>query len=198
MRLWSAGAEATANALGVAASITPVNSHRSWLEHVPVSTIKYTMAGPVVHAALTAAHMSRLGHTGDTQAFDDVEYGYPRYIGTTRWEPDSILDGLGEHWYFPRENSFKHYPHCRALHGLLDLLNQTLDEHSIKAAEIDAIRAWGEGHVERVSWLTTNIRGAVDAQFSIAHGLAVGAQQIAPSKAWQSPSVLFDDGVLDL
>src|SRR5436309_743336 len=85
MRLWSAGAEATANALGVAASITPVNSHRSWLEHVPVSTIKYTMAGPVVHAALTAAHMSRLGHTGDTQAFDDVEYGYPRYTGTTRW-----------------------------------------------------------------------------------------------------------------
>lgn len=197
-QLRNAPAEVIANALGVAAAITPVNSHRSWLEHIPVSTIKYTMAGPVVHAALTAAHMAILGHTGDIQVFDDAEYGYPQFIGSTRWEPHKITDGLGSEWNFHRENSFKHYPHCRALHGLLDLLTDTLEGNDIKPAEIDAIRAWGEGHVERASWLTTDVNSAVEGQFSIAHGLAVGSQRLPPSKNWQAPEVMFDSDVLDL
>ncbi|MGW2650324.1 MmgE/PrpD family protein [Streptomyces sp. NPDC001393] len=186
------------HALGVAASITPVNSHRSWIEHVPISTIKYTMAGPIAHTALTAAYMAELGHTGDIQAFDDAEFGYPRFIGTKRWVPENIVAGLGETWNFPPENSFKHYPHCRALHGLLDLLNDMLSANNIRPNEIDAIRAWGEGHVERASWLTTDINRPVDGQFSIAHGLAVGAQQLPPSKRWQAPEVIFNEDVLRL
>ena len=197
-RLRRESAEVTGHALGIAAGITPANSHRSWLEHVPVSTIKYTMAGPVVQSALMAAHLAALGHTGDIQTFDDAEFGYRRFIGSTRWEPQRITANLGNEWYFPTENSFKHYPHCRALHGLLDLLNQTMSENSIRPAEIDEIRAWGEGHVERASWLTTEITRTVEAQFSIAHGLAVGAQQLRPSKAWQSPEVVHDGRVLEL
>jgi 2-methylcitrate dehydratase PrpD len=197
-RLWKASAEVTAHALGIAAAITPVNSHRSWLEHIPVATVKYTMAGPVVHSALTAAHMANLGHTGDVQVFDDAEFGYPVFIGTKRWVPQNITNGLGETWYFPSENSFKHYPHCRALHGLLDLLTDTLEVNDIRPTEIDAIRAWGEGHVERASWLTTEVSDAVEGQFSIAHGLAVGAQRLPPSKGWQAPEVMFNGDVLNL
>jgi 2-methylcitrate dehydratase PrpD len=197
-QLWKSPAETTAHALGIAAAITPVNSHRSWLEHIPVATVKYTMAGPVAHSALTAAHMARLGHTGDVQVFDDAEFGYPVFIGTKRWVPENITDGLGQTWYFPNENSFKHYPHCRALHGLLDLLTDTLQVNDIKPREIDAIRAWGEGHVERASWLTTEVSDAVEGQFSIAHGLAVGAQRLPPSKVWQAPEVMFNSDVLDL
>ncbi|QSE86097.1 MmgE/PrpD family protein [Rhodococcus koreensis] len=197
-KLRSATAEVTAHALGIAAGITPANSHRSWIEHIPISTIKYTMAGPVVQSALTAAHMALLGHTGDVQTFDDDEFGYPRFIGTKRWVPENITHEIGSTWHFPAENSFKHYPHCRALHGLLDLVNDTLRDNNIRPTEIDAIRAWGEGHVERASWLTTDINRAVDGQFSIAHGLAVGVQQLPPSKRWQSPEIVFDDQVLDL
>jgi 2-methylcitrate dehydratase PrpD len=197
-RLRGVSADMTAQALAIAASITPVNSHRSWLEHVPVSTIKYTMAGPVVQAALTASFMGFYGHRGDPAVFDDPEFGYPRFIGTNRWEPECLTAGLGTEWNFQRENSFKHYPHCRALHGLLDLLIDTLDENQLQVSEIDAIRAWGEGHVERASWLSKAISHPVDGQFSIGHGLAVGAQRIPPSRAWQSPEVVFDPAVLSL
>ncbi|MFF4357681.1 MmgE/PrpD family protein [Streptomyces sp. NPDC001604] len=197
-RLRGASADMTAQALAIAASTTPVNSHRSWLEHIPVSTIKYTMAGPVVQAALTASFMAFYGHRGDPAVFDDREFGYPRFIGTKRWEPERLTAGLGTEWNFHRENSFKHYPHCRALHGLLDLLTDTLDEHQLRPSEIDAIRAWGEGHVDRASWLSNAISHPVDGQFSIAHGLAVGAQRIPPGRTWQSPEVVFDPEVLSL
>ena len=197
-RLRAASGDVTAQALAVAASISPVNSHRSWLEHVPISTIKYTMAGPLTQTALTAAYMAFLGHRGDPAVFDDAEFGYPRFIGSNRWKPERLTASLGSDWNFQRENLFKQYPHCRSQHGLLDILTDIVTENSIEPTEITAIRSWGEGHVERASWLTKDISHPVDAQFSIAHGLAVGAQRIAPSKAWQSPAVVFDPAVLEL
>ncbi len=197
-RLWGESAEVTSHALSIAAAITPVNSHRSWLEHTPVSTIKYTMAGPITQAALTAAHMANLGHRGDAAVFDDAEYGYRRFIGSVRWQPERMLKDIGQHWYFPKENAFKVYPHCRALHGLLDLLVGLLDENAIATSEIQAIRTWGEGHVERACWTTRDISDVVDGQFSAAHGLAVGAQRLPKSKVWQSADVVLAPHVLDL
>ncbi len=197
-RLWRESASVMSHALAIAAAITPVNSHRSWLEHTPVATIKYTMAGPITQAALTAAHMAHLGHRGDPAVFDDAEYGYRRFIGSVRWQPERMLKDIGDYWYFPKENSFKVYPHCRALHGLLDLLIGILDENGIATPEIRAIRTWGEGHVERACWTTRNIADVVDGQFSAAHGLAVGAQRLPKSNVWQAPDVVLAPHVLEL
>ena len=130
--------------------------------------------------------------------FDDPEFGYPRFIGTKRWQPAALTEQVGDGWNFQRENLFKHYPHCRSQHGLLDLLGEILDDNGIRASEIEAIRAWGEGHVDRPIWLTNTIEQLVDAQFSIAHGMAVAAQRIPPGKAWQSADVVFDPAVLEL
>jgi 2-methylcitrate dehydratase PrpD len=198
MQLREASPEMTAHALSIAASITPVNSHRSWIEHTPVSTIKYTMAGPITQTALTAAHMALLGHRGDPRVFDDAEFGYRRFIGSTRWSPEKLTVDLGKSWRFQRENSFKLYPHCRAPHGLIDLLGGILDENALNATEIEAIRAWGEGHVDRPCWTVSEINDPVEAQFSTAHGLAVAAQRLPSSKVWQSREVVFAPQVLDL
>ena len=197
-RLRRADADATAHALAIAAAITPVNSHRSWIEHTPVATIKYTMAGPIAQAALTAAHMAFLGHRGDPAVFDDAEFGYRRFIGSARWQPERLVDGIGRDWRFQRENSFKVYPHCRAPHGLLDLLTGILDENGIATSEIEAIRAWGEGHTERPCWTTREINNPIDAQLSTVHALAVGAQRLPNTKVWQSPEVMFAPHVLGL
>lgn len=197
-RLLGASADVIANALAIAAAITPVNSHRSWLEHTPVATIKYTMAGPIAHAALTAAYMATLGHRGDPAVFDDGEFGYRRFIGSVRWQPERMLNGIGQEWHFQKENAFKVYPHCRALHGLLDLLVSILEDNAIETSQIQAIRTWGEGHVERACWTTRDIANPVDGQFSTAHGLAVGAQRLPKSKIWQAPEVALGSQVLDL
>jgi 2-methylcitrate dehydratase PrpD len=190
--------EKTADALGIAGAITPVNSYRTWMENVPNSTIKYSMPGPVTQAALTAAYSSLLGHTGDRRILDDAEFGYRRFIGTQRWEPDNLVQDLGSSWGFPRAHTYKPYPHCRVGHGPLDALREIVGSHGLAPDEIDAIRCWGEGWVERPVWLHDDVQHPHEAQFSIAHGLAVGAHMIEPGPAWQQPETLQKPSVLEL
>lgn len=191
-------AEKIADTIGIAGAITPVNSYRTWMENVPNSTIKYSMPGPVTTAALTAAYSSLFGHTGDRMLLDDAAYGYPRYIGTRRWEPTNLVDGLGQVWGFPAAHSYKPYPHCRVGHGPLDALRDILATHDIKPGEIDAIRCWGEAWVERPVWLHNDVQHPHEAQFSIAHGLAVGALMLPPGPAWQQPETMQSPEVLRL
>lgn len=197
-RLLGHSSEVTAHALGIAGSIAPVNTLRSWAMHPPVSTIKYLLAGQLVQTAITAASLAGLGHRGDRQILDDAEFGWRRFIGTERWVPERINDGLGVVWGFPREQSFKPYPHCRILHALLDGLDEVVSTHGLVPEEIERIDAWGESFVELPMWLSTTITHVQDAQFSIAHGLAVGAQGITPGPGWQTPEVVFSPDVLDL
>lgn len=187
-----------ADAIAIAANTTPVNSHRSWLGHAPSATIKYLLAGGLAQSAYTAAYMAKLGHRGDLQVFDDAEIGYRRFIGTRRWEPQNITDGLGETWRFPAESTIKPYPHCRILHGLLDVMTDILDRNDIRPEEITAIRTWGEASVMHPVWLTREVTHVHDAQFSIAHGIAVGAHRVVPSKAWHDPALVFGSSVMDL
>ncbi|QCX26525.1 MmgE/PrpD family protein [Nocardioides jishulii] len=192
------GAEGLADTLGIAGAVTPVNSYRTWMENVPNSTIKYSMPGPVTQAGLNAAYAAQLGHTGDRMMLDDAEFGYARFIGTKRWEPAHLVDGLGEVWGFPGAHSYKPYPHCRVGHTPLDALRDLVREHDLAPHEIDAIRCWGEAWVERPVWLLNDVQHPHEAQFSIAHGLAVGAHMIEPGPAWQSPETLRDPSVLAL
>ena len=190
--------EVTADAIGIAGAVSPVNSYRTWMDNVPNSTIKYTMAGPITQAALIAAYSAGNGHTGDRRLLDDTKFGYRRFIGTERWEPDNLVRDLGRTWRFPQEHSYKPYPHCRVNHAPFDALNAILSEHEIKPDEIDAIRCWGEGWVEQPIWLNNDVRHPHDAQFSIAHGLAVGAHRLPPGLAWQTPETLRNPSVLAL
>jgi 2-methylcitrate dehydratase PrpD len=187
-----------ANALGIAGSISPVNSQVAWFQHAPSSTIKYLLAGALTQSAMTAAHMAEFGHRGDVQILDDREYGFARFIGTRRWEPDRITTNLGTDWQFPSEQAYKPYPHCRILHALLDCLAEIVEQNDIKPAEIDGIKALVEGFVEQPVWLNRNIEHVHDAQFSIAHGLAVGAHRVAPGKGWQDPELVFSPSVMSL
>lgn len=198
VKLKGLGAETTAHALGIAGSISPVNSQVAWFQHAPSSTIKYLLAGALTQAAMAAAHMAEFGHRGDLQILDDREYGFPRFIGTTRWEPDRILAALGTDWQFPTEQAYKPYPHCRILHALLDSLNEIVDQNELRPDEIDGIKVWVEGFVEQPVWLNRDIRHVHDAQFSIAHGIALGAHRVPPGKAWQDPELVFGESVMRL
>ncbi|MBI4692756.1 MAG: MmgE/PrpD family protein [Gammaproteobacteria bacterium] len=197
-RLGGYAPETTAHALGIAGCIAPVQSQVAWFQHAPSSTIKYLLAGALVQAAQTAAHMAELGHRGDLQVLDDREYGFPRFIGTRRWMPDRITSALGTEWLFTAEQAYKPYPHCRILHALLDAERAILDEHGIAPEEIDGIKAWVEGFVEQPVWQNRRIEQPHDAQFSIAHGLAFGAMRVPPGKAWQEPARLNDPVVMKL
>jgi len=198
LKVKGASSAVMANALGIAGCISPVNSQAAWFQHAPSSTIKYLLAGALSQAAVTAAYMAELGHRGDLMVLDDRQYGFPRFIGTKRWEPGPITAALGAEWHFPAEQAYKPWPHCRILHALLDCMTEILDRHDIKPAEIEAIQAYVEGFAEQPVWLNRDVRHVHDAQFSIAHGLAVGAHRVKPGKAWMDPELVFGKSVMDL
>jgi 2-methylcitrate dehydratase PrpD len=198
MKLRGADPATIAHGLGIAGCIAPVNSQVAWFQHAPSSTIKYLLAGALTQAAQTAASMAELGHRGDLKVLDDRQYGFPRFIGTKRWEPDVISEALGTQWKFPAEQSYKPYPHCRILHALIDCLTEIVQTHDIRPAEIESIKAYVEGFVEQPVWLNRDIQHVHDAQFSIAHGLAVGAHRVKPGKDWLDPGLVFSDSVMSL
>jgi 2-methylcitrate dehydratase PrpD len=192
-------AEQIANALAIAAAITPVNAHGAWLRHAPPSTIKYLMAGALAQSALTAAEMGELGHRGDLQLLDDVEFGYPRFSGTTKWEPQQLTKDLGTDWRFPNFQMYKPYPHCRVMHAPLDILLDLVHKHDLRVEEIEGITAYGEGWAYVLpSFVFREIREPQDAQFCFAHGLAVAAHRIPPGPKWQDAQVVFDPSVMKL
>lgn len=185
------------NALSIAAIISPVNSAAAWRQHAPATTIKYMLGGWLAQGALTAAQMAELGHRGDDDIFDP-EFGYPRFIGTRRWQPENTLRGLGTDWIFPRESSFKPYPHCRVLHAPLDALTEIVTAQNLRPDEIEEITVWVEGFVERPIWMNNAITDVTDAQFSIAHGMALGAHRFASGPDWQRPENVHAPSVMAL
>lgn len=190
--------EKLANSLGIAGSITPVNTHWAWTQHAPATTIKYGAAGPMAVSAMNAAYYAELGHRGDIQILDDAEFGFRKFIGSTRWQPELITPGLGSDWIFNKEQAYKPYPHCRVLHALLDCERQIIEDNNIQPSEITGIHAWVEAFIMQPLWLLRKIDHITDAQFSVAHGLSLGAHRIPPGKAWQSEEVVFNPSILSL
>ncbi|QKT08818.1 MmgE/PrpD family protein [Gordonia sp. X0973] len=197
-RLRGSGRATTTDALALAPTIAPPNTMRSWFAHTPSTTFKYLMAGALVQSAFCAHDMAALGHRGDHHVLDDADHGYAAFIASGRWEPCAITSDLGTRWGFPAEQAYKPYPHCRVLHGLLDLVTAVADEHNLAPAQIDKIEAWGEAWVEHPIWENRSIDHPVDAQFSIGHGLALGAHRVPPGPQWQRNETVQSESVLAL
>lgn len=191
-------ADVTANALAIAASISPVNAHWSWFNHTPPSTTKYQLGGVVAQSAITACHMAEFGHRGELQILDDGDFGYRRFIGSSKWEPEHLTERLGDDWRFPAALAYKPYPHCRVMHSAFGAMIAVLEEHDIQPAEIDGIKVYVEAMTQQPVWLNRDITHVIDGQFSIAHGMALAAHRPPSDKTWQEPALVNSSSVLSL
>lgn len=198
LKVKGASSEVIAHSLGVAGCTVPVNSHMAWVNHAPSTTIKYTVGGVMAQAVLTAALLGEGGHRGDLQVLDDPEYGFAGMIGTKRWEPAPITEKLGGAWGFVAQSSIKPYPYCRVLHTAFDIMARLQDAHDINPEQIESIRVQGEGFLERPLWQSNEIGHVIDAQFSLAHGIALAAHRVKPGKDWQDPALVYSKSVMDL
>jgi 2-methylcitrate dehydratase PrpD len=173
-----------------------VNPQLAWFEHIPSSTVKYLMSGMLAQQPLTAAHAGERGHRGDLQALDDSTYGYPRYIGIELWEPHHITNGLGTEWNFQKFSSITPYPHCRIMHALFDCVTDLVRSHNLKPDEIEALTVYVEGISQRPVWLSREVANGHDAQFCMAHGIAIAAHRIKPGKDWMKPETIHSPSVM--
>ena len=190
--------EVLANALAIAGGISPANPQIGWFQHSPSSTVKHLMAGALAQQALIASYMGELGHRGDLQMLDDAEYGYRRFIGTTKWEPEHITRNLGSVWNFPAESSYKPYPHCRVMHVMFDCIVKIVQEQGLRPDEIESMLVYVEEFAIRPVWINRDIGHVHDAQFSMAHGIAMAAHNFPLGKEWQDPGNVFSPSVMSL
>lgn len=197
-KLGGQSSDTLAHALGIAGAIAPVNSQIAWFEHTPIATIKYLLAGMLAQQALTAMHMAQLGHRGDLQILDDREVGYARFIGTEKWAPEELTDGLGSVWNFPAATSYKPYPHCRIMHGMFDCIVKVVQEQRLRPDEIETMKVYVEGIAERPCWVNRRIERVEDAQFSMAHGIAMAAHGFPLGREWQDPKNVYSPSVMAL
>ncbi|MEY4138714.1 MAG: hypothetical protein RLZZ371_896 [Pseudomonadota bacterium] len=187
-----------ANALAIAGGNSPANPQIAWFQHSPSSTVKHLMAGALAQQALISSYMGELGHRGDLQLIDDAEYGYRRFIGTTKWEPEHITRNLGSVWNFPAESSYKPYPHCRVVHVMFDCIIKLMQQHGLRPNEIESMLVYVEELAIRPVWLNREIGHVHDAQFSMAHGMAMAAHGFPLGKEWQDPKNVFSPSVMAL
>lgn len=174
------------HALGIAAYFCTVPVARDWEHASPKSMVKYTPVGLLAQNALQAAELARQGFTGHPQVLD-APFGLGRILGTGRWEPAIVADGLGSRWTF-LEQQYKPWPCCRFFHSQLDLAARLIAQHSLKPADIETIDSHGPRFVANAQPYDT--RTQVDVQFSLPFCMSLVAHGVAPDAGWQSHATL--------
>ncbi len=187
-RLLALTPEQMGHALGIAGYLCSLPTGRDWEDTMPKSIIKYSPAGWNCQAAVTAALLAEQGYTGSRDMLDN-QFGFHKFYGAGVWNPDAIVDGLGEKWEFP-DCQYKLYPCCRFLQSALDCLMDLIAEHDFRPSEIESIKAYSLPFLAHPDQL--NVTTQVDAQYSFPYAAAVAVHGIKSGVDWQDMNTIND------
>lgn len=187
-RLLGLGGADLANALGFAGTLASVPSLRryNW-ERRPLVSCK-DFNGPAAESGVRAVRYAMAGLVGAADVLDGPT-GFWRMIGSDRFNPDLLCDGLGDVWW-TRHASFKPYPACRWMHTALESFEVLRDAHALAADEIDRIEVLTSSGLAR-DFMDAAPRTMIDAQFSLPYGLACLALELPPPD-WHAGATLVD------
>lgn len=188
-RLLGLGGADLANAFGFAGTLAPVPSLRryNW-DSRPLVSFKDFNA-PAAEAGLRAVRYAAAGLVGAADVLDGPT-GFWRMIGSDRFDPDVLCDGLGEVWW-ARHASFKPYPACRWMHTALESFETLRDTHGLVAGEIEKFEVLTSAGLAR-DFMDAAPATMVDAQFSLPYCLACLALGLPPVD-WHVANALADD-----
>jgi 2-methylcitrate dehydratase PrpD len=182
------------NALGIAGYIAPIPSGGKFTRTRGVPSVKYTLAGWLCQAEVTAASLAEMGYSGDISVFEG-EYGFWRFSGSDRWNPEPVMDKLGEKWRL-LSTRYKYYPCCGALQTALDCFVNIVNENHLEPEEIERVDAFLEGFCDEPVFRNNVIRTQGDAQFSIAYLFSVAAYRVQIGPEWQDIALINEPKVL--
>jgi 2-methylcitrate dehydratase PrpD len=180
--------ERVAHALGISAYLCPLPVCRNWEEAIPKSMIKYVPVSWVSQGSVTAAFLAKEGYTGNPRVFDG-EYGFWRFYGAERWEPEIIADRLGEQWRF-MEMAYKTYPCCTFFHAQLDAFIDIIEKNGLQPEDIESVNSYSIPFVANP--VPYDVETQVDVQFSLPFVLSAAANRIRVGADWQEHDTIRD------
>ncbi len=187
--------DALNNAVGLAGGLTPVPSlHKYNWNSRPIISLKDFVA-PAAMSGVLAVELGQAGFVGSSDLFDGPT-GYWRMIGSDRFDPATLTNNLGQHWYL-ENSSFKVYPACRWMAPALEAFEQLVIEHGITFDEIAEVVV-DTFSVIRDKLMTVDPTNEIDAQFSLPFCMAALAIQLPKGREWFHLNALGDPRIKDL
>jgi 2-methylcitrate dehydratase PrpD len=192
-RLLGLSAEEMEVAFGITATYATVPSVYKYFGPVedtrPMREVKQGW-GWVCMAGLMAAASAARGFRGGLGALDG-EFGFWSMAGSDRFEPERIVDGLGEEW-LAREVEFKLHPSIGVNHPAYLATRELVEEHGIRPDAVERVTIttlWGS----LIGDLTP--AGAVDAQFSLPYTVAGAIARLPRSPELYGEERLADPAI---
>lgn len=184
--------EQSASALGLAGHAAPTQSMGKWVRTMPATTDKYVLAGWISQAELLAVGLAKAGYVGDASVLEG-EFGFWRFMGSERWLPEALTDGLGVEWRLPQAAIYKPWAHCRISQTVLDCLAFLVEEHRLHPDEIERIDAWCDPHGALLPmWSSKALVSCLDAQMSVPFSASLVAHRVPNGTLWQQPETFTD------
>jgi len=175
-------------AFGIAGANTPIPAHAKWAASVRLPMQKYADAGWCAQIGVSAALLAGLGSTG----YADILDGDPslfRFVGGDSCDFDQLTGGLGETWQL-LQTTYKPWPSCRWTHYPLTAFIELKREHGLRVEEIDRVVVRANPMAQSARFHNAQPAREIDAEFSHAHVMAMGAFDVPAGPRWYSPEVL--------
>lgn len=182
------------NAMGFAATLTCVPSlHKYNWQDRPIASLKDGVA-PAAQAGVQAALMAQAGLAGSRDVFDGP-VGYWRMVGSDRFDPEALVEGLGREWFL-RFGSFKRYPACRWLATALECAEVLIAEYHWHPQDISHVEV-GTFSCIAEDFMVYRPTTATDAQFSLPYTVAATILGV-PATAWYDENTMKSAKLLSL
>lgn len=170
-RLLGMDADATAHALGIAAS------QAGGLRANFGTMTKPLHAGIANRTAVEAALLARSGFTASSEALEQ-RFGWHDVICRGEGDLAIVLDGLGEHYAIEEGLIFKAYPCCGANHYAIDATIAVLRDAGLGESDVASIDVWIERRnlddVLVYPWPRTPLEGKFSLAYNVAAALVDG------------------------
>jgi 2-methylcitrate dehydratase PrpD len=184
------------HALGLAGHIAPAQGVSKVVRTLPATFDKGTMAGWISQAELLSVFLSERGYTGDVEVLEG-DYGFWRYMGSSKWNPEILTDRLGEEWKMLKTTIYKPYPQCRISHTVLDCLYHLIEKNQLQPEEIEGVTAYCDPHGAVLPmWSNKDIRSFADAQMSVPYAVSVAAHRVKIGPEWQDLETIGNERIL--
>lgn len=183
-----------AQAFGIAHFSLPIHGTATAFRGQSQPWYKYAMYAAIAEAGVNGALLAQRGFAADPYLFDADSQFY-RSLLAESYNPQSMLDGLGQTWGVER-TALKPWPFCRYSHGQLDEFSRIVEENDLKPDEIDSVTVTVPpyGFIEMIA-RSVEVTDKFKIMTSLPYALSMVAHRVPAGPKWWGDEVFGDEAV---